>query len=262
MGRIDPVSFRSGLLPVDHFERRFRSENLEFWTPLLIRLARIDASCRVLDVGCGTGGFTREIARRTGATVTGLDASRAFLERATLTAPEGGEVVWVEGDAETLPFPSQSFDRVLLSLVLHQVSCPAAAVAEAFRALRDEGLVVVRTIAPEDAVTRVPARFLPSMRAADAARMLPIETIVECLDRSGFASILVTRHARNAALDLATEERAVRVEVQARYPMVSAEELEEGVERMRADAGESPVWVDARPTSIIVATRPAATLAA
>lgn len=42
-----------------------------------------------------------------------------------------GTVRWVVGDAEQLPFGSSCFDRVLLSLVLHQLADPRGAVAEA-----------------------------------------------------------------------------------------------------------------------------------
>jgi len=54
----------------------------------------------------------------------------------------------VVGDAERLPFDASAFDRVLLSLVLHQLTDPGAAVAEAFRVLPGGGRVLARTIAP------------------------------------------------------------------------------------------------------------------
>jgi SAM-dependent methyltransferase len=258
MSRSDPTSFRSGLLPTEHFDQRFSQENLAFWAPLLIDRGRISADTEVLDVGCGTGGFAREIARLTSARVTGLDEAEQFIDFARTTPDDDpGAVGWVVGDADELPFPASSFDRVLLSLVLHQLARPASAVDEAFRVLRPGGLVLVRTIAPDDARDRVPERYIPSMAAADAARLPALETITEWLRRAGFADITISRHLRNKVLDLDDEETALQAEVQGRYPFVPADELEDGVRRMREDAERARgTWIDPRPTYIIVSAKP------
>ena len=54
----------------------------------------------VLDVGCGTGRLTRAIAA-SGLDVTGLDVTRAMLERARLLS-DGVDVEWIHGDARTM----------------------------------------------------------------------------------------------------------------------------------------------------------------
>jgi len=251
----DRVAFRSDRLPTNHFDRRFSEENLAFWVPLLVSAARISAGADVLDVGCGTGGFSRAIARSAPARVTGYDLSERFIEQArTLPAPEAGAVEWVVGDAEQLPFDDSSFDRVLLSLVLHQLPHPRAAVREAFRVLRGGGLALVRTIAPEDAVERIPERYLPTMAAADAARLPPIEAVESWLREAGFVSIVTERVVRNKRLTLEEEERALQVEVRARYAFLPQAELDQGLARLRAAASAGRgEWVDPRPTYIIVA---------
>jgi SAM-dependent methyltransferase len=221
--------------------------------PAIIDAGRIEAGQRVLDVGCGTGGFSREIAETTGAAVVGIDVSPDFVEHAAGLAGPRGLLEWVVGEADTLPFADRSFDRILLSLVLHQLDEPERAVAEASRVLADQGLVIVRTIAPEDAADRVPARYLPSVAAADVARMPPLETIERWLERAGFAPPEWRRLLRNKRLDLADEERHMRVEVRSRYPFVTGAELQEGLRRMRNDATHD--WVDPRPTYILVAAK-------
>ena len=60
---------------------------------------------RTLDVGCGTGFLTQHLR----GTVTGLDASGRMLAIAAGRVPTG---TFVQGDALTLPFPDDSFDRV------------------------------------------------------------------------------------------------------------------------------------------------------
>ena len=219
--------------------------------PLLVETARIAPGLEVLDVGCGTGGFAREIAR-VGAEVTGLERSARFLTHAR---KRSSSVAWVEGEAERLPFDAESFDRVLLSLVLHQLTEPFAAVAEAFRVLRGGGLVLVRTIAPEDVADRVPERYLPRMAAADAARLPRIDDVVAWLEQAGFRDIDVRRHLRNKKLDPAEQERELRTEAGYRYSFLTNDEIEAAVKQMWRDA-DADEWADPRPTYVIVATRP------
>jgi ubiquinone/menaquinone biosynthesis C-methylase UbiE len=255
-GCVDPLAFRSDRLPTEHFDRRFSEENLTFWVPRLVKAARITPGLDLLDVGCGTGGFARAIARSVPARVTGYDRSQRFVAFARrLPRLPAGTLRWVVGDAQRLAFGASCFDRVLLSLVLHQLADPRAAVAEAFRVLRGGGLVLVRTIAPQDAAGRVPARYLPGMAAADAARLPRIEAVTGWLVRAGFAQVLAERHLRNKTLVLADEERALLVEARCRYGFLTAEELREGLRRMRAD-GARGGWIDPRPTYTIVGVRP------
>ena len=77
--------------------------------------------------------------------------------------PKRGAVAWKVGSAESLPVDQGSFDRAVLSLVLHQLANPKLAVAEALRALAADGRVVIRTITPADVAARVPYRFFPLM---------------------------------------------------------------------------------------------------
>jgi len=90
----------------------------------------------VLELGCGTGLFTREFAR-TGARVTALDISSDLLAQARreVTAPN---VEFVEGNAYAMIFPNDRFDRVVGSSVLHHLD-PDRALAECHRVLRTGG---------------------------------------------------------------------------------------------------------------------------
>jgi ubiquinone/menaquinone biosynthesis C-methylase UbiE len=89
-----------------------------------------------LDVGCGTGHFTRWLAGE-GLQVFGLDVSHAMLEEARHL----GSPTCVEGDALSLPFADQAVDLVLMVTTLEFVSDPAQALAEAARVAR-QGLLV------------------------------------------------------------------------------------------------------------------------
>jgi ubiquinone/menaquinone biosynthesis C-methylase UbiE len=260
-GLRNPAAFTSAHLPTEHFDERFSEENLRFWVPLLIEIAQIEAGQRVLDVGCGTGGFARAIAETASAIVTGIDYSERFIMFAReLPPPERSAVEWKVGSAEALPVADGAFDRILLSLVLHQLERPQVAVAEAYRSLTPGGMLLVRTIAPEDVCERVPERYVPTMAAADADRMPPLEMIERWLIEVGFTVTDRTRVLRNKTLSPADEERQLLVEARSRYAFISSDELDEGLRLMHADAeAHGADWVDPRPTHFITAAKPAAT---
>jgi SAM-dependent methyltransferase len=248
---VDPTAFRSELLDVDHFDRRFSADNVAFWVPAMVDAAEIGPPDTVLDVGCGTGGFAAAIAETTGASVTGLERSEAFLARAR---DRSSKVEWVHGDAELLPFADATFTCVLLSLVLHQLAEPERCVAEVARVLRPHGRVLVRTIAPADVRDRIPERYLPAMAAADAARLPELETIERRLSDAGLSTVRRERVFRDKELDLDDQVRELRAEVAGRYRFIPAADVDAAIEQMRKEAAGGR-WIDPRPTWLLVATR-------
>ena len=90
----------------------------------------------ILEVGCGTGHFSRWLGRQ-GPTVMGLDISPAMLAEArTLDG-----VPLVRGDARRLPFADGTFDLTALITTLEFLEQPREALAEALRVAR-RGLIL------------------------------------------------------------------------------------------------------------------------
>ncbi len=87
----------------------------------------------LLDVGCGTGWFTRRAAADD-LVVTGLDPNTVWLDYAR--AHSGSDLRWVEGDARVLPFADGAFDHVLSIAALCFVDDERQAVAETVRVAR------------------------------------------------------------------------------------------------------------------------------
>lgn len=78
----------------------------------LLALFPISPGARFLDIGCGTGRHSIELAKR-GYQVTGLDISAGMLKVAREKAKEAGvEVNWVQADALDFKF-EESFDAAL-----------------------------------------------------------------------------------------------------------------------------------------------------
>lgn len=78
-------------------------------------LAEAPEAPRVLDVGCGPGMATLEVARLSGGMVTGLDNHQPFLDALAAKAAAAGlqdRVTAVNGSMDALPFPPASFDVI------------------------------------------------------------------------------------------------------------------------------------------------------
>jgi ubiquinone/menaquinone biosynthesis C-methylase UbiE len=98
-------------------------------------------SLDALDVGCGTGFLSFELAQR-GHRVTGVDFSDAMLAEARRKA-QNAIVRFQHADAEALPFEAGSFDLVISRHVLWTLPHPVAAIDEWIRVLRPGGRLVI-----------------------------------------------------------------------------------------------------------------------
>ena len=109
----------------------------------LIEEAAIEDGHRVLDLGCGTGTLTVRVKHRhPGALVVGLDGDANALTLAKNAAQQiDCAVVLTKAMCWDVPFPDESFDRVLSSLVFHHLTREnkLATLREVFRVLRPGG---------------------------------------------------------------------------------------------------------------------------
>jgi SAM-dependent methyltransferase len=115
-----------------------------FSEPLAGQLAdlagvRAGSALRVVDVGCGPGAFTAELARRLGAeSVAAVDPSPPFVAAARDRLP-GVDVR--RAAAEDLPYPDDTFDVAVAQLVVHFMADPVAGLREMARVSRPGGVV-------------------------------------------------------------------------------------------------------------------------
>lgn len=104
-------------------------------------IAAQPAGACVLDVASGPGNVARELVARGAVQVAALDLSFNML---AVGASRGGDrILWVNGDAQRLPFDAATFDAVTISFGLRNVPDPGVALAEFARVTRPGGRLVV-----------------------------------------------------------------------------------------------------------------------
>ena len=111
-------------------------------------LASIQPGEQALDVGCGTGTLAMEVARRVGATgrVTGIDPGTQQIARARSKAARRNVPIKFQiGVIEQIPFPDQTFDVVLSTLMMHHLPAPLKrlGLGEIARVLKPGGRLVI-----------------------------------------------------------------------------------------------------------------------
>jgi SAM-dependent methyltransferase len=119
---------------------------------VLVSRAAIEPGMEVLDVACGTGNAAI-LAAKQGARVTGLDLSPGLIAIARERSTEAGvDVEWLEGDAQSLPFEDDSFDRVI-SAIGHMFAPDHKRTAdELSRVCRPGGRIAVACWTPEGSI--------------------------------------------------------------------------------------------------------------
>ena len=125
-------------VPADAYAR-FMGQYSEPLAAHFVEFAGAMPGRTALDVGCGTGALTAQLASRLGdSSVMAIDPSESFVEATRRRLP--GVRVDV-GTAEHLPWDDGSFDLALAQLVVHFMSDPVAGLREMARVTRPGGVV-------------------------------------------------------------------------------------------------------------------------
>ncbi|HKR63935.1 MAG TPA: class I SAM-dependent methyltransferase [Thermoanaerobaculia bacterium] len=190
--------------PVGWLHPRFAYDaydELSFWGSrfgaLLFDNLELRRNIRGLDVACGAGFPLFELAHVHGPSsrFIGIDTWAEALVRANAkrTVYNDRNVVLVNGNAQSMPFDSESFDLITSNLGINNFDDPPAAMRECHRVARDGARVVVTTnltghMAEFYAIFRnvIPDELRPKLDAQEAHRGTRA-TIEELITNAGFA---------------------------------------------------------------------------
>ncbi len=112
------------------------------WRRRAVRASGLKVGGSALDVACGSGKLTAELAKLAGpkGRVVGLDFSPRMLEVARHDHPG---IEFTEGDALSLPYADGTFDATTIAFGLRNLSDPVRGLREMLRVLRPGGCAVV-----------------------------------------------------------------------------------------------------------------------
>ncbi len=113
-------------------------------TPAFLAMLPQVSGLEGLDIGCGEGGNTRQVAAL-GARMTGIDVAPTFIRHAT---EAGGDIDYRLADAHALPFADASFDFATAFMSLMDMPQPERALTEAGRVLKPGGFLQFSILHP------------------------------------------------------------------------------------------------------------------
>lgn len=128
--------------PADVYDEKFVPALFAHWGPIVAAEAQVSEGDRVLDVACGTGALTTTVAQIVGGagSVTGLDVNPEML---AVARRKPLQVEWLEGSAESLPLPDNTFDAVVSQFGFMFFEDKPQALREMMRVLKPRGRLAV-----------------------------------------------------------------------------------------------------------------------
>ena len=224
---------------------------------------------RVLEIACGTGVVTRQMASTLpeSVSITASDLNQAMLDRAA-SVGTSRPVEWRQADAMQLPFDAGTFDAVVCQFGVMFLPDKARAFAEARRVLRPGGTFLFNVwdrIEDNEVAAEVTAALQP-LFPVDPPRFLPRTpygyydhaTIARDLAGGGFTTAprietVAARSradsARSAAIGVC-QGTPLRAEIEARDPARLGEATDAAEQALAQRFGRGPV--DAKMQAIVV----------
>ncbi|HOP75518.1 MAG TPA: bifunctional demethylmenaquinone methyltransferase/2-methoxy-6-polyprenyl-1,4-benzoquinol methylase UbiE [Bacillota bacterium] len=187
------------------------------WRKQLIHSLSLPKNCKIMDLCCGTGAVTLDLARLAGpgSLVVGVDFSEVMLSiaRQRLSGhPFQKQIQWIVANALELPFSDQSFDCITIAYGLRNVTDILRALREMRRVLKVGGQIAILEMAVpvHPVVKRLHERYLsgwvpflghlitnyrkPYQYLHESIRAFPQpEQICKLLEDIGFANIQCQR---------------------------------------------------------------------
>ncbi|MEM2912446.1 MAG: class I SAM-dependent methyltransferase [Candidatus Bathyarchaeia archaeon] len=172
---------------IAHYYDKVRNTSIDPWLSKIIDYGRIDTNCSVLDVGCGTGRFTLGLSAVKNLMVCGLEPSIEMLKQAA-KKDSSKHVLWVRGDGQRLPFRSETFNCIYMTMVIHHLQNKVAALREIYRTLKTGGKCVIMTVS-HSRIKEYILHDFPGIAVMDLKRFPTVPSIRRTMIDIGFKDV-------------------------------------------------------------------------
>jgi demethylmenaquinone methyltransferase / 2-methoxy-6-polyprenyl-1,4-benzoquinol methylase len=178
------------------------------WKRRVVQLAKIKTGDRALDLCCGTGDIALALARN-GAETTGLDFSPQMLEVAAARQhhlkSQISNLRFIQGDAQQIPFPKNSFDTVTVGYGLRNLTSWERGLDEMFRVAKPGARLIVLDFGkPPNALWR--ALYFAHLKCS-----VPLIGLLFCGNAQAYAYILESLKNYPAQLAVAEKMRGLKL---------------------------------------------------
>ena len=148
-------------------------------------------------------------------------------------------VSFIEGKAESIEMPGNSFDLVFTVDVIHHLDNQLQFIREAYRVLKPGGSLCTTTETEWDILRRQPfSNYFPESVDADLKRYVPISELRRMMEYAGFEQIHGENVSQNYTLD---SIQAYRDKAFSCLHLISEESFQQGLERMESDLKTGPI---------------------
>ena len=210
-------------------------------TATLARLVGIKSNAVFLDVACGTGNYTCELAAL-GGHWHGIDISEVMLKQA---AEKNSSIQLRVAGVDALPFQDRYFNGVVCTLAIHHFPELVQPFREVWRVL-DRGKFVIFTAFPEQMENYWLCNYFPEMMRRAIEKMPCRDSVSEALESAGFKfDNIHPFHVTNQLQDLflySWKENpllylnpVVRSNISSFATLCPTEELQKGLSSLRSD---------------------------
>lgn len=221
--------------------RRIPEATMRRWLDAIAARIPCDQVEVVIDVGCGTGRFSAELADLFSAKVVGVDLAQTMLSQAKERVSHA-DVSFREGSAERLPAEDASVCLLFMSMVYHHIRSPAHAAEEFARVLRPGGFLCIRN-STRDLLDTVPyLKYFPEAMSLNRDRLPGKTELIGTIEKAGLSLLSHDIIEQQFADTLAEYCEKISQRGLSDLTMLRDSDFKAGIQRMKrdvADAGKS-----------------------
>lgn len=160
-------------------------ETMKLWLETLASYIPQSSIKTIIDLGCGTGRFTKGLSDQFSAKVYGIDFSWKMLSTAnqSVISPL---IKYIQGSAENIPLTDRTADLIFLSMVYHHIKNKSVAINEVARVLKKNGVLGIRTSTTDSLDSYLYLDFFPDARQINMEKIPSRKNIIEFLQSNRF----------------------------------------------------------------------------